>query len=360
MERWIIVMTCLGLVACVPPAKDAGEFEPVDGADSGSTTLDRPGGSDDGATSTSGAPDEADSSTGVPDDGGPPGPEWTMLLSDNEHESAWLMLPSPNGVVLVLQYSYLQYSSVVMEISAQMEVLWTVSLPGAWISGFSRLPDGGYVAGGTVGILDDARPTAWRLSCCGSLELSHEFDVPDVPGWIPEIEPHEGGLLVVVEHEFEATVMRTDLEFDEIWTLEMPEFNPRDAALTPSGDVVLSGLIADRGRVLREIAPDGTVTETAAASTVNLVGAGDDLSLMWFDGFDVELERYDGSNATTIEMPEFQHDAYVADRRGLFAFARKNALGQPGGPIELTELDETGAIMRRTIDTPMFSTPGRR
>lgn len=340
MRRLTILLLSLGATACLPPPQDAGEVdESSDGSGGG------PGG-DSGTGETMGDPTETTDPSETTGDPGM-GAEWSLELEPDT--TSFLMVRSPNGVVLVLQSDPSAPEATVMEISSSMQQLWSIDLPTAWVSDLTALDDGTYVLAGTSAPAGTVLPTAWRLSCCGNLDLAVEFPAGDEPSGFMVAQPLAEGLLLAQSDGMETEVMRTTLDLVPEWSATLP-FYAYGGAPASAETVLLAGL-EGTAHLLYEIGADGPGVSWSDGQSHYPVGTGEDLVLMT-PGFEqVWFEPHDGGDVVAVSLPEFTDFEYVVDRRERFGLAFR-ITEESGSIVHLVEFDAAGTVFRDIVVPP--------
>jgi len=359
MRRPLVVMitTALGLVACLPPAEDAGQVDPTGSTSGGGTSGS--GTSDPGT----GGPDlETTGSDPGDDSGGPGAPidpdmEWPLELDFDGY--IFPMVASPDGVVGVLQGSLTVTAAELFEVSSSMEVLWSRTLDDASIEALTPMGGGQYLLGGTIKMASGNTPTGWRLSCCVGSEYTFFPLMPsENVASIAAIQPHAGGILMVASLAegagMLATFMQTELDFGYDLDSELGTYDGwvTGSARTPSDSVVVAAQV-DGHYVFFEVALDGTITQSELDQLTTFVGSGDDLVLMTFGSQELHLEPYGGGPVVDVPISEidFQTASFVWGRGEHFAFVHNFELPEGGSTMHLTEFDASGTVLRE-LDVP--------
>ncbi|MCH9681159.1 MAG: hypothetical protein K0V04_06990 [Deltaproteobacteria bacterium] len=354
MNRSVLLLACLGPLACSPRAVDAGVIEQVDTeAGSGGLASEGDGGSvdaaDDGGTSSDGtAQDE---------------PEWSLYLG--EDLEAITMNRVGNGVVVALEPSVnvdIDTDTVVTQISRTGETVWSRSVPGARVLSVAPLPEGGFVLGGAsrADSLEERAPMVWLLDDSGAV-LREE--VVGETGRISHAMPVGGGL-ALLNYTFSAVanVAFTDMQLQVQWT-EPVEFQGNGPGSVTHDDRALffgaSNTTANSVLTV-EVGPTGLemLSLAIAGDRMGLSGSGDDLSLQaWnFEDDFIALTRWSDGRTVEIPIEGLESTWSASDRRGNFVLVRAT-VGDDPGHLELREVTEDGEVAVRLLDEHSPSRP---
>jgi hypothetical protein len=342
MQRTLILALALGPAACLPPPQDAGDVDPTGSAGPGGATVSD--GSADGGTETQGAPTHADV-------------EWSLVLPSDA--PIHRMIRSPQGVVAVMQGD----DAEVVEISASMDELWSVTLDQGHVLDLDALGDGGYVLAGSSAPppANVPVPTAWTLSCCGAStgQAEHPALAPDsfLVG-----KPLAGGLYLVIEHgSAPAGFMHSPLEPGPALSEGELLFAVIKGTVTPAGSVLLSATEGGDPKWLYQVEPDGSGDWYGADGFTSFVGSGADLTLVRY-GNDhmIGIRPYAGGSAVWVPVPGFDYsNIYLARHEHIVAVYLSDE-PEYDGIVRMTEFEDDGTILRTVIipnvqDPPMLT-----
>ena len=332
MNRSMFLLPLLGLIACDPMAKNAGQVDAVD--------------TDPGEQSTGAAMDSADSgdmSQGIGGIGSPFG-LGTIAID---------MVASPNGAVVATLTGEPPYDLEVAEYDNDLNEIWSLSLGEGSISELTPLPDGGYVVGG---LTETNTAAAWRLSCCGAILNAQEY--PTMSGDSAAIivaQPLAGGVFLVRDDGASfPDLISADLDLVPVSIDPAPGFFVTDGAVTASGNVALTANEGGAAHLLYEIAPDGTGEGVGPGEDFMLVGRGDQLAMMTFSNPDgVNVRDYDSGMVTALNVPDMvtlPERTFAADHREHYAIAHAYEIEEVDQIFtELAYLQGDGTLLRRGL-----------
>lgn len=316
------------MTACLPPPKDAGEAE----------------------------------STGTPSADGVVGSDADIEETLAVEPGLWIarMVPSPEGVVVALQNDGGTPPFVeVRAYSSSLELLWSRTLPDAAVTDLDDLGGGEYLVSGLTSIGEtadgqrSAAPAVWRVSCCADVQSQ---TYPQMEPWakIAVAEPYDGGLLLVGQEDSGASwLAQAPLELIPAQGLGPLPGMVFDGARTPEGEMIvrIDGAAAG-GLVLVEIG-DGVGPSIAVDEPIDLVGTGDELTLMRYGSEEVELQAYGEEEWVKAPVPGFHpgQDDHVFDRQERVVIVHQEGASEGPATLHLTELEDDGTLVR-TLEIP--------
>ncbi len=334
MNRATFLLPLLGLIACDPSAKNAGQV-----GDSGTDSNTGPEGQ------TTGAPMDSADSGAMPEEIGSVGS--VLGLGTVVVELA----PSPNGIVAATLTGALPYDLEVTEYDNDLNELWSLSLGESAINDLAALPDGGYLVGG---LTETNTAAAWRLSCCGAIEDAQEYPtMSGGPSAITVAQPHAGGVLLVRDDGSPSVdLLSADLDLIPTSINDAPEFTVIDGAVTADGNVALTVTEGGAAFLVYEVAPDGIGEGNGPGEEFRLIGQGAELTMLTFsnpDGFNVS--DYDSGMVMPMAIPNMvtlPQRTFAADRRGHYAVAHAYDVEIVDQVFtEIAELQSDGTLIRR-------------
>lgn len=334
MQRTLLAITVLGFGACLPLPKDAGEVD-----------TDTQGSDGSGMGSV-----EGDSTGGAAPPMGP-GIEGSLELGSSRVR---LMIPTPSGIVAVLEPDPTQPGVDVVAWSPDLAVSWSTPLPEAVVADIDLLDDGRYLVAGASLIDGDLVATAWRLAAGGQLELSQTYPLESpLPSTIAAAERRQGEIFLAIQHGVErGTFLYASLDLVAsapfIWHEDIVRSGD---AITPAGALIMEVEQVSGTSYFFEI--EGNAAAGYALPGVSrIVGSGSGLRMVSFELDRISLWGYASDPALLsgfdVELPGLQPEGLL--------MARGSRVVVVDGEARVTEIDDVGAVVRQRTIEPLAGT----